>query len=328
MMQVLPERQAVAPTKPSRAEPAAKVCLLTNDVETHSVWHNTLRDETGERVLNEGMPLLLELYRKHGIRCTFFFTGYIAEKFPGVVRMVLPDGHEVGCHGFSHEVHHGFDVLRPEEQVEHLRRAKGVLEDIAGVEVSSFRAPALRVNRHTPAALIETGFKIDSSVASQRFDAFLSFGGQQKLRWIGAPRRPYRTRPDDLTRPGTGPLVEVPLSALLYPYVGTTMRIAPRMTRAVRRLLHQEARLSGKPIVFDIHPNEFLEEREGKRTIARRSRGFFGYLLKDLMRGSLKVKNLGLKALPLYEREIRFFKKHDYAFQTVRAYCEDAGFDV
>ncbi len=327
-MQTLLDQRAAVSDEPSRNGSAARFCLLTNDVETHSIWHNRLRDETGERVLKEGMPILLELYRKYDVKSTFFFTGYIAQKFPDVVRMVLPDGHEVGCHGFSHEVHHAFDVLPPEEQVEHLRRAKAVLEDIAGVEVTSFRAPALRVNRHTPAALAETGFRIDSSVASQRFDLFLSFGGRQKLRWLGTPRRPYLTRPDDLTRPGGGPLVEVPLSALLYPYVGTTMRVTPGMTRVVRHLLHQETRLNQKPIVFDIHPNEFLEENEGERIITRRAGGLVGYVLQDLLRGSLKVRNLGRKAIPLYEREIRFFQQRGYRFDTVRSYCKKIGFEV
>ena len=41
-----------------------KYCLLTNDVETHSIWFNTLRDETGEKVRDEGMPILLDIYKK------------------------------------------------------------------------------------------------------------------------------------------------------------------------------------------------------------------------------------------------------------------------
>ena len=47
--------------------------IITNDVETTSIWHNKLRDETGYKVLKEGMPLLLDLYQKYNIKSTFFF---------------------------------------------------------------------------------------------------------------------------------------------------------------------------------------------------------------------------------------------------------------
>jgi len=47
--------------------------LLTNDVETTSIWHNSLRDETGIKVYKEGMPALLDLYAKYNIKSTFFF---------------------------------------------------------------------------------------------------------------------------------------------------------------------------------------------------------------------------------------------------------------
>ena len=162
----------------------SKFCLLTNDVETHSIWFNTLRDETGVKVLEEGMPLLLEIYKKFNI--------------PDVVKMILPYGHEVASHGWTHEVDQAFDVLTFDQQKEHLLRSKNILEDISKQKVVSFRAPALRVNQNTPRALIETGFESDSSVASQRFDAFLSFGGLKKLNWLRAPRLPYQTAADNL----------------------------------------------------------------------------------------------------------------------------------
>ena len=51
-------------------------CLLTNDVETTSIWHNSLRDETGLRVFKEGMPLLLDIYKQYNIKSTFFYWIY------------------------------------------------------------------------------------------------------------------------------------------------------------------------------------------------------------------------------------------------------------
>jgi peptidoglycan/xylan/chitin deacetylase (PgdA/CDA1 family) len=302
-----------------------RYCLLSNDVECHSIWFNTVRPETGEKILTEGMPLLLDIYQKYDIRCTFFFTTYIAERFPDVVRMAARHGHEVGSHGYSHEVGQSFDVLPFDTQVQKLKQSKNLLEELSGQEVISFRAPALRVNGQTPLALAEAGFGIDSSVASQRFDMFLSFGGMRKLKWLTAPRRPYRTRRDSLFRQGDGPIVEVPLSALLFPYVGTTMRLFPLLTKIQHHLLDAETRINQKPIVFDIHPNEMIEEGTGQRVIKRRSSNIFSYLWGDWLRGKLKVKNLGSPAVPLYEREIRFFRRKNYAFLPIKEYCKEVG---
>lgn len=304
---------------------SVKYALFTNDVETTSIWLNTLRDETGFKVLREGMPLLLDIYAREGIRATFFFTGYIAGLHPEVVRMVVGDGHEVGSHGKSHLPENGFDVMSYEKQKAHLEYTKKLLEDISGQEVVCFRAPALRVGEQTARALVETGHRIDSSVASQRFDFFLSFGGLKKLKWLIAPRKPYRTSPDSIFKKGTGPLVEVPLSALFLPYVGTTMRIFPGITAWQRWGFHWESSLTGKPVVFDIHPNEFIDESDEKRVVHRRSEKPLTYLLKDVLRSRLKTKNLGSRAAPLYEREIGFYKARGYEFTTVSDYCKRVG---
>ena len=127
--------------------------LLSNDVETTSIWFNTLRDKTGFNVLKDGMPLLLDLYAQKCIRSTFFFTGYIAKLYPDIVKMIIKDGHEVASHGLSHLKENGFDVMPFEKQKRHLIETKKLLEDISGQEVISFRAPALRVNYDTARAL-------------------------------------------------------------------------------------------------------------------------------------------------------------------------------
>ena len=296
-----------------------KHCLLTNDVETTSILYNSLRDKTGLKVLQEGMPLLLDLYQKYNIKSTFFFTGYIAEKFPEIVKMILPYKHEVACHGYSHEVNMGFDILNLEQQIEELKKAKTILEDISGQEVISFRAPALRVNKYTPEALKYTGFKIDSSVASQRLDMFFSFGSTKKLNWIFTPRKPYKTRDDSLWRPGKGAILEIPISALIFPYIGTFLRASPLLTRILRNLLYIESIKILKPIVFLIHPNEFINE--GKSVLPNiRTSKLISYIIKDKLRQKIKLKNLGSKAIPLYENEIIFFNDLQFDFVTLREY--------
>ena len=298
-----------------------KYSLLTNDVETTSIWFNTLRDDTGLKVLKEGMPILLDIYAEYNIKSTFFFTGYIARLLPDVVKMVVKDGHEVASHGKSHLPENGFDVMPFEKQKRHLEYTKKLLEDISGQEVISLRAPALRVNGDTARALIETGHKIDSSVASQRFDFFLSFGSINKLKWFIAPRLPYKVDPNNIFRRGNSSLVEIPLSALFFPYVGTTMRLLPIMTRLQRIGIHFENQLYNKPVVFDIHPNEFIDESNEIRVINKRTNNFTSYIFSDLIRSHLKVKNLGAKAIPLYKNEIEFYKNREYRFTTLKQYC-------
>jgi peptidoglycan-N-acetylglucosamine deacetylase len=297
-----------------------KHCLLTNDVETTSIWFNCLRTETGYKVWKEGMPILLDIYEKYNIKTTFFFCMDIVKIYPDIVNMVVPYGHEVASHGYSHDVNEAFDTMSYKKQLQHLVLSKKILEDISGQEVISFRAPALRVNKFTPVALAEAGYKIDSSVPSQRFDFFLSFGAINKMKWILAPRKPYYTKPDDLTKKGEGSILEIPLSASLFPYVGTTMRLMPGVTKIQRYMLNYETRVTFKPVVFNIHPNEFIDESGTPRLISRRSNNFITYLLTDIIRSQLKVRNLGPKAVPLFLDLLDFYSKREYSFTTMKDY--------
>ena len=302
-----------------------RFCLFALDVETTSIWHNCLRDSTGKRVANEAVPRILEMFREKEIETTFFVTGYFARLFPDCVKKISEHGHEIGSHSLYHDKHHGHDVTDLQTQIKHLGTSKQILEDITGQEVISFRAPALRVNEFTGPALAETGFKIDSSIASQRFDMFLSFGALNKLKWITAPRLPYRTAADNLFKKGNGPIVEIPLSALFVPYLGTTMRIFPGLTKVQHHLVHWENKFNGKPIVFDFHPNEIVDERDEPRKIANRSSNFVAYLLQDFVRAKMKQRNLGDAALHLYERELDYFLQKRYTFTSLKNYCTEKG---
>ena len=87
-----------------------------------------------------------------------------------------------------------------------------------------------------------------------------------------------------------------------------------------RRIIDIETAITEKPVVFDIHPNEFLNEEDGNRIIKRRSENIIDYMLKDLLRSKLKVKNLGKDAVPLYINEIDFYFKRKYKFLTMKEY--------
>ena len=296
-----------------------KICLITNDVETTSILNHKLRDKTGEYVLNQGMPRLLDLYDKYGVKATFFYTGHIAKLYPEVVRMAYRRGHEVGSHGLTHEVNQAFDVLSPEEQLLHLRQSKQMLEDIIGEKVVSFRAPAARVDKTFPEVLSEAGFKVDSSVSSQRLDMMFSFGALKKLHWLTAPRKAYFTQKDNIFKKGDSEVLEVPILAMGFPYIGTFMRIAPPLNRFTRNVLYLETLCNGRQFVFLTHPNEFIDEDRETTEIERRASNYLSYLFGDVLRHKLKVKNLGEKALPIYERELVFFQRKKIEFVT----CKD-----
>lgn len=277
-------------------------------------------DETGAYVLKQGMPRLLDLYDRFGVKATFFYTGHIAQLYPDVVRMANDRGHEVGSHGLTHEVKKAFDVLEPEEQLSHLRQSKQILEDIIGKEVVSFRAPAARVGKDFAQVLQEAGFRIDSSVCSQRLDMMFSFGSLKKLHWITAPRKAYFVKTDNIFRKGDSELLEIPVSAIGFPYIGTFMRIAPALNRFTRRMLYWESLCNGRQFVFLTHPNEFIDEDRVTTEIECRADNFVSYLFGDVLRHKLKVKNLGERALPIYERELSFFQRKEFEFVTCKEF--------
>ena len=294
------------------------IACMTNDVETTSIVNGGLRDETGVKVWQEGLPMLLDLYDKYGVKATFFYIANFAKQHPEIIKIVQARGHEIACHGLTHRHDKAFDVMSYEEQLEHLATAKKILEDIVCEEVVSFRAPALRVNFDTPKALIEAGFKYDSSVAPQRMDMFMSLGSKNKMQWFGAPRTPYKTSAENLARKGDSPIIEVPVSSFVVPYIGTFMRISPAINSLTRRLLYLETKNTCKPINFLIHPNEVITEENLHTETQRRASSYIGYLLSDVLRRKLKQKNLGLSALNLFEKEVSFWKSKEYEFKRIK----------
>lgn len=292
-------------------------CLITNDVETTSI-NGSLHDEIGVKVWQEAMPGLLDLYARYNVKATFYFVADFAKKYPDVVKMILPYGHEVACHGLTHEHSKAFDVLSPEDQLTHLSEAKKILEDISGEEVISFRAPALRVNEHTVNALKCAGFLTDSSVAPQRLDMFMSLGSKNKMQWLGAPRSSYQANEYNLARKGNSGITEFPVSGFGLPYIGTLMRLSPLINRLIRYMVFLETKNSTKAVNFLIHPSEFVEENEEQMQIHRREANILLHYFSDVLRVKLKKKNLGVAAFPLFEEELKFWQKKEYNFVTVK----------
>ncbi len=107
---------------------------------------------------------LLELFARYRVTATFFVLGWVAKKFPRLISDISSGGHEVGCHGFGHQVIYGGT---PAEFRDDLRLAKAAVEDATGLVVRSYRAPSYSITSNTLWALDvlgEEGFVYDSSI--------------------------------------------------------------------------------------------------------------------------------------------------------------------
>ena len=85
---------------------------------------------------------LLELLATLNVHATFFVLGWVADRFPGLVREIAAGGHELGCHSYWHRLIY---KLQPAEFREDTRRAKDVIEQISGQPVDVYRAPTYSV---------------------------------------------------------------------------------------------------------------------------------------------------------------------------------------
>lgn len=115
---------------------------------------------------------ILALFLQAGVRATFFTLGWVAERHPGLVRRIVMAGHELASHGYGHQP---VSTLDPEAFREDIRRARHILQDIAGVAITGYRAPTFSISRKsTPWAhriLAEEGYRYSSSVFPGRHAA-------------------------------------------------------------------------------------------------------------------------------------------------------------
>ncbi len=187
---------------------------------------------------------ILALFERHRVKATFFTLGWIAERHPGVVRAIVAAGHELASHGYGHQ---RANVLSRTEFHADVARAKGVLEDLAGVAVVGYRAPSFSIGRDNLWALdvlAETGHRYSSSIYPIAHDHY----GMPE-----APRHPYR--------PSACPqLLEMPPTTVrwrgrnLPAAGGGYFRLLPYA--ASRWLLVRFLREEGRPAMFYFHPWE------------------------------------------------------------------------
>lgn len=164
---------------------------------------------------------ILDLLDENNTKATFFTLGMVAENQPQLVRRIVNDGHELGCHGYQHT---RITDQNPQELREDIARAKAVLEDVGGVALEGYRAASFSINENNFWAFEEidrAGFIYSSSVYPVKHDLYGI---------PNAPRKPFKPVP-------TLDLMEIPVTTVrlfgrnlpaggggyfrLYPYIVT-----------------------------------------------------------------------------------------------------------
>lgn len=115
---------------------------------------------------------VLDLFAQAGVTGTFFTLGWVAERYPALMRRIADAGHEVASHGYDHA---RVFTFTPEQFRADLRKSRAILEDASGQKVSGYRAPSFSIDPRTPWAhpiLAEEGYAYSSSVAPIRHDHY------------------------------------------------------------------------------------------------------------------------------------------------------------
>jgi polysaccharide deacetylase family protein (PEP-CTERM system associated) len=115
---------------------------------------------------------ILALLDAANIKATFFTLGWIAERYPAMVRRLVEQGHELASHGYAHQ---RASDQNAEEFNDDIRRSKALLEDIGGQAVLGYRAPSFSIgsgNLWTLDTLLQAGYRYSSSIYPVRHDHY------------------------------------------------------------------------------------------------------------------------------------------------------------
>ena len=218
---------------------------------------------------------VLAMFGEAGVRGTFFTLGWIAARYPALIRRIADAGHEIASHGWDH-----LRVFRmtPKQFADDLNRSRAAIEDAAGQQITGYRAPSFSIDLRTPwahAVLAEAGYAYSSSVAPVLHDHY---------GWPEAPRFAFRPLADS-------GLIELPV---------TTVKIAGRNFAAggggffrlfpyglSRWAVREVNRKEKRPAIFYFHPWEIDPEQPRVAEAPLKSR-LRHYTNLDRMAGKLR----------------------------------------
>ncbi len=265
---------------PMLLPPGTAMCnALTIDVEDYfhvsALAPYIARSEWDSREcrIEPNIERILAMLEEYGARATFFTLGWVAKRYPAMLRRIVDNGHELASHGFAHK--------RASEQSQEaffsdIQLAKIVLEDIAGVEVRGYRAPSFSIeyaNGWAFDCIERAGYRYSSSIYPIRHDHY------------GTPDAPRFTHD---VREG---LLEVPVTTTRlfgrnWPAGGGGyFRLLPYTVS--RWLLRRVNRVDQQPAIFYFHPWEIDATQPRVPGIDRKAR-FRHYINLHRMEGRLR----------------------------------------
>lgn len=242
------DRSTPVPTAPATAEPAFAMSIDVEDYFQVQAFASQVSRAEWERWpcrVEANVERLLALLDDTGAHATFFTLGWVAERYPNLVRRIAECGHEVASHGMSHRM---LTELSPEEMRAEARDSRCLLEDVSGSRVEGYRAPSYTINRdnHGAAlgALVEAGYTYDSSMFPIR---------GRRYGYPEGPVLPTRV-PVGAATIAEFPMSTVAVGPLRIPVLaGSYLRLMPAWF-SIAAVRHHLAR--NLPLVVNIHPWE------------------------------------------------------------------------
>lgn len=203
---------------------------------------------------------ILDIFAKHQVKATFFTLGWVAERYPQLVRRIVAEGHELASHGYEHI---RVTEQTPEQFRADIKKTKILLEDLSGQAVIGYRAASYSIgakNLWALEVLQEEGFRYSSSIYPVKHDLY------------GMPSAPrFKFSPDNASK-----LLEIPITTLnifgrnmpcggggffrLYPYAFS--KWAYRYINSVEK----------QPGIFYFHPWEIDPGQPRQQNLPLKSR--------------------------------------------------------
>ncbi len=229
--------------------------------------------DTRECRIERNVGRILDMLLERETKATFFTLGWIAERYPSLIRRIVAEGHELASHGYGHE---RASDLTEATFYEDIRVAKQILEDMCGVAVKGYRAPSFSIgvgNLWAFDSLVRAGYQYSSSVYPIQHDHY----GMPD-----SPRFAYQVRPG---------LLEIPITTLrvldrnLPSSGGGYFRLLPYAMS--RWMLNRVNSCDQQPGIFYFHPWEIDVDQPRIDGVDSKTR-FRHYVNISRMEGKIK----------------------------------------
>ena len=252
------------------------VNAMSVDVEDYfqvSAFENTISSKDWDSLpcrVEANTNRILDLFAEHDAKATFFMLGWVAERYPELVRSIVDSGHELASHGYTHT---RVTQQTPEAFSEDIAKTKSLLEDIAGCEVLGYRAASYSIVKKTLWAhdlLQEAGYRYSSSIYPIHHDLYGI---------PDAPRFSYYPNEQGLLEI---PITTVSLLSHNFPCGGGGyFRLLPY--RVSRWAMQHVNKTDKQSCVFYFHPWEIDPEQPRQQGISRKTQ-FRHYLNLERMK--------------------------------------------